>query len=84
VSHFDQLVADLLQAGMESIAPLAYPFTPNARGRLTERVRPTRTQSFRRVVLILERPGDVAYIKNESDYKDNKNNHYNPSHVIYS
>jgi hypothetical protein len=41
VSHFDQLVADLLQAGMESIAPCVYRFTPNARGRLTERVRPT-------------------------------------------
>jgi len=41
VSHFDQLVADLLQAGMESIDPCIYGFTPNARGRLTERVRPT-------------------------------------------
>lgn len=39
VSHFDQLVSDLLQAGMESIAPCIYHFTPNARGRLTERVR---------------------------------------------
>lgn len=39
VSHFDQLVSDLLQAGMESIAPCVYHFTPNARGRLTERVR---------------------------------------------
>ena len=41
VSHFDQLVADLLQAGMESINPCVYGFTPNARGRLTERLRPT-------------------------------------------
>jgi len=41
VSHFDQLVSDLLQAGMESIDPCVYDFTPNARGRLTERVRPT-------------------------------------------
>ena len=38
VSHFDQLVSDLLQAGMESIDPCVYDFTPNARGRLTERV----------------------------------------------
>jgi len=41
VSHFDQLVSDLLQAGMESIAPEIYRFTPNARGRLTEPLRPT-------------------------------------------
>ena len=40
VGSFDQLVADLLQAGMESIAPSVYGFTPNTRGRLTERVRP--------------------------------------------
>ena len=40
VSDFDQLVADLLRAGMESIAPCVYSFTPNARGRLTEPLRP--------------------------------------------
>jgi hypothetical protein len=40
VSQFDQLVADLLQAGMQSINPCVYSFTPNARGRLTEPLRP--------------------------------------------
>jgi hypothetical protein len=41
IGSFDHLVTDLRQAGMESIIPCIYGFTPNARGRLTERVRLT-------------------------------------------
>ena len=38
--QFDQLVADLQHAGMQEIIPQVYNFTPNARGRHTEPLRP--------------------------------------------
>lgn len=38
--QFDQLVADLQHAGMQEIIPQVYGFTPNARGRHTEHLRP--------------------------------------------
>jgi MoaA/NifB/PqqE/SkfB family radical SAM enzyme len=40
IRQFDQLVADLQQAGMQEIIPCLYGFTPNARGRHTEPLRP--------------------------------------------
>jgi hypothetical protein len=40
IGQFDQLVADLQQAGMQQIIPCLYSFTPNARGRHTEPLRP--------------------------------------------
>lgn len=36
IREFDQLVADLQQAGMQEIIPCLYGFTPNARGRYSE------------------------------------------------
>lgn len=41
IGQFDQLVADLQQAGMQEIIPCLYGFTPNARGRHSEPLRPT-------------------------------------------
>ena len=38
--QFDRLVADLQHAGMQEIIPCLYSFTPNARGRHTEALRP--------------------------------------------
>jgi hypothetical protein len=38
--QFDQLIADLQHAGMQEIIPQVYGFTPNARGRHTEPLRP--------------------------------------------
>jgi len=40
IHQFDQLVADLQHAGMQEIIPCIYSFTPNARGRHTEPLRP--------------------------------------------
>ena len=40
IRQFDQLVADLQYAGMQEIIPQVYSFTPNARGRHTEPLRP--------------------------------------------
>ncbi len=40
IRQFDQLVADLQHAGMQEIIPQVYNFTPNARGRHTEPLRP--------------------------------------------
>ena len=40
VGHFDRLVADLQHAGMQQIIPEVYRFTPNARGRHSEPLRP--------------------------------------------
>jgi len=40
IRQFDQLVADLQHAGMQEIIPQVYDFTPNARGRHTEPLRP--------------------------------------------
>ena len=38
--QFDKLIADLQQAGIHEIIPQVYSFTPNARGRHTEPLRP--------------------------------------------
>ena len=40
IPQFDQLVADLQQAGIQEIIPCLYGFTPNARGRHSEHLRP--------------------------------------------
>lgn len=40
IQQFDRLVADLQHAGMQEIIPQVYGFTPNARGRHTEPLRP--------------------------------------------
>jgi len=40
IHQFDRLVADLQHAGMQEIIPCIYSFTPNARGRHTEPLRP--------------------------------------------
>jgi hypothetical protein len=40
VGQFDHLVADLQHAGMQEIIPCLYAFTPNARGRHSESLRP--------------------------------------------
>ena len=40
VHQFDRLVADLQRAGMQEIIPCIYGFTPNARGRHSEHLRP--------------------------------------------
>ncbi len=40
IRQFDQLITDLQHAGMQQIIPQVYGFTPNARGRHTEPLRP--------------------------------------------
>jgi MoaA/NifB/PqqE/SkfB family radical SAM enzyme len=40
IGQFDQLIADLQHAGMQEIIPEVYSFTPNARGRHSEPLRP--------------------------------------------
>ena len=40
IHQFDQLVVDLQHVGMQEIIPCLYGFTPNARGRHTEPLRP--------------------------------------------
>lgn len=40
IHQFDQIVADLQHTGMQEIIPCLYGFTPNARGRHTEPLRP--------------------------------------------
>jgi len=53
VGHFDRLVADLQHAGMQEIIPEVYGFTPNARGRKAEVLRPE-WQDVRRVDGIID------------------------------
>lgn len=55
IHQFDQLVRDLQHAGMQEIIPCLYGFTPNARGRHTEPLRP----EWRDVEPLVEKLDDI-------------------------